>query len=303
MPASSRGQQLVQLTQLKSVVVSALPFLIGAAFASYYYHSFHFVNSLLILVAVILFHLAVNGHNQYTDFERFQKSGQVSPNNILKIFHIRPSWARGVIISLVIISAAIGIGMVVVTGWPLLLLGVISFLVGYLYSGGPYPILKTPLGEPVSGITMGYLIMLIGIYVNIYDQPAAVASMWGNGLLVSLPAIFTISNLMLANNVADRVEDLKNGRHTLVAFIGQRAGVQLWELCYALSYLAIIWAVAIHRLPWLTLLTMVTIIPVTNNCRKFAQKIDKRTTFMGAIFNVQLILITEFVTLIVGQWL
>lgn len=303
MQSSSRGQQLIQLTQVKTVVVSALPFLIGAAFASSYYHSLHLGKSLLILVAVILFHLAVNSHNQYTDFARYQEHGQVSPNNILQNFGIRPAWARGVIGLLVLASAGIGLGLVFATGWPLLLLGGLSFLVGYLYSGGPYPILKTPLGEPVSGLTMGYLIVMIGIYVNVYDHPAAVATMWGNGFLVALPAILTIANLMLANNIADQDEDLQNGRHTLVAFIGQRNGVRLWELCYALSYLAIIWAVAIHRLPWLTLLTLVTIIPVTKNCRKFAAKIDKRTTFLGAIFNVQLILITEFVTLVLGNWL
>ncbi len=48
-------------------------------------------------------------------------------------------WARLIIGSLVLLSAVIGIYLTFKTGWPLLLIGLLSFLIGYALLWWPSP--------------------------------------------------------------------------------------------------------------------------------------------------------------------
>ena len=300
MDIPTRRQQFKALVQAQSTVISALPYLLGCAFTYFYYDHFNIGDAARLFIAVICFHFAVNGHNQYTDYRRFNASGSVSENNIIAKFKISLSWARLIIGSLVLLSAVIGIYLTFKTGWPLLLIGLLSFLIGYAYSGGPHPILKTPLGEPASGITMGYNITLLAIYVNIYNSPQFDPFFWLKGLIVALPAILVISNVMLGNNICDRDEDIQIGKHTLVYYIGRSAAMKVLIACYVLSYIMIIVAVVLHYLPVLTLLSLVTIPIVYQRIKVFVQHPDKMTTFFNILIGLQLILVSEILFTIIG---
>lgn len=275
------------LVQTKSVVTSFMPCLLGMLFAANYYHSFNLANSLMIIVSVVAFHLAVNAHNQYKDYERYR--GKDSHNNILKNFDIKPLQARSTILGLALFSMIIGLILVDRTGLPVLWVGLVSFAVGYFYSGGPYPISKTPFGELFSGLTMGYNITFLATYVNMY-QLIDVSGLWYKTLIVAIPAIFTISNIMLANNIADRKEDPALGRKTIVYYWGKTGGIRLWQVSFVIAYLGILAAVILGYLPVLTLLVVLTIPIVWRNTRRFSVQPKKETTFLYAIINAQLIL-------------
>lgn len=133
-------QKFNALVQIQTIIISALPYIIGSVMASYYYHNFNLVYSLWLFLAVICFHLAVNGHNQYTDYARYKQNHITSYNNILEKFNITKSWARKIIIILTLISVIIGTILSIKVGWIILLIGILSYLIGYCYSGGPYPI-------------------------------------------------------------------------------------------------------------------------------------------------------------------
>ena len=45
------------------------------------------------------------------------------------------------------VAALMGLYLVVVGGWPILLLGLLSIVSGWAYTGGRLPIAYTPLGE------------------------------------------------------------------------------------------------------------------------------------------------------------
>ncbi|GAX03522.1 1,4-dihydroxy-2-naphthoate octaprenyltransferase [Secundilactobacillus pentosiphilus] len=275
------------LVQTKAVVTSFMPCLLGILFATYYYRSFHLANSLMITISVVAFHLAVNAHNQYKDYEHFR--GKNSNNNILKNFSITPAQARTTIVGLTLFSMVIGLILVDRTGLPVLWVGMVSFAVGYFYSGGPYPISKTPFGELFSGLTMGYNITFLATYVNMY-QLIDVSGLWYKTLIVAIPAVFTISDIMLANNIADRHEDPALGRKTIVYYWGKRGGILLWQVSFVLAYVGIIAAVVLAYLPKSTLLALLTVPIVWRNTRRFSKRPQKGTTFLYAIINAQLIL-------------
>lgn len=300
MDIPTHRQQFNALVQAQTTVISALPYLLGCAFAYFYYDHFNLGAAILLFIAVVSFHLAVNGHNQYTDYQRFKDSGSASENNIIAKFKIPLSGARLIIASLVFLSAVIGIYLTVRAGWILLLIGLLSFIVGYAYSGGPHPILKTPLGEPASGITMGYNITLLAIYINIYNQPQFDRLFWLKGLIVALPAILVISNVMLGNNICDRDEDVRIGKRTLVYYIGRANALKVLTTCYVLSYIMIVVAVLLRYLPLITLLTLVTGPLVFRRIHIFVNHPDKMTTFFNVLISLQLILVSEILLTVVG---
>ncbi|MGV2687117.1 1,4-dihydroxy-2-naphthoate polyprenyltransferase, partial [Clostridium perfringens] len=121
------------------------------------------------------------------------------------------------------------------TGWLILLLGGLSFAVGILYSFGPIPISRMPLGELFSGLFMGFVIIFISAWIHAEGNHLAVLDLHGSVLslqvnlpavllllVVSLPAILGIANIMLANNICDMDEDMENKRYTLPVYIGFR---------------------------------------------------------------------------------
>lgn len=293
-------QKFNALVQIQTIIISALPYIIGSLMASYYYHHFNLSYCLWLFLAVISFHLAVNGHNQYTDYLRYKKNHVTSYNNILEKFNISQKWARNVIILLTLVSATIGIILSFKVGWIILLIGFFSYLIGYCYSGGPYPILKTPFGEPASGITMGYNITLLGIYVNIYNIHPFDIFFWAKAIIVACPAIFAIANVMLANNICDVEEDVKIGRKTLPFYIGRKNALIVLCIYYVLAYIFLILSVVLHYLPTLAFGGLLTIPLVYRSTRTFVKDPHKETTFKGILMNVLLVLVSEIIFSLIG---
>lgn len=293
-------QKFKALVQIQTIIISALPYIIGSVMASYYYHNFNLVYSLWLFLAVICFHLAVNGHNQYTDYTRYKQNHITSYNNILEKFNITKSWARKIIIILTLISAIIGITLSIKVGWIILLIGILSYLIGYCYSGGPYPILKTPFGEPASGITMGYNITFLGLYINMYNVHPFDNFFWAKAIIVAGPAIFVIANVMLANNICDVAEDVKIGRKTLPYYTGRKTALTILCGYYVLAYIFLILGIVLKYLPVITLGSLLTIPLVYHTTKIFVKNPHKESTFTGILVNVLLVLISEIIFSLVG---
>ncbi len=296
------GKQIKEffiLTQIYSVVTSIMPVLLGIMFVGLYYKTINIGLSILLFIAVVLFHLAVNVHNQYVDYYKYKNQPDVfknSVNNTLKINHISPRKTRWTTIILAGISALIGLYLFSQTGWFILLIGIISFAIGYLYSGGIKSISYTPFGELVSGLTMGYNITLLAVYINLENTPQFAWNFILKTALVSLIAVFAISNIMLANNISDAKEDLTVGRKTIVAYLGQKKSLRVWVLSYVLGYLAIIVSVLLGYLPWYCFLILVLTMPlIIKNSVGFVKNPSKVLTFVNSVKNAQILLISVLI--------
>ena len=274
-------QRFKALVQAQTTLLTVLPLLLGTIMAAYYYHHVNLGETFLLIFSAICFHLAVNGHNQLSDYRRYQNStaAQNSTNNIIKCFDISIPWAYSVLAILLLLFAGSGLYLAYLSGWPLLLLGSLSFLVGYCYSGGPYPMSQIPLGELASGLAMGLNITLIGVYINIYNAPTYNNWFWLTGSIVTLPAVFTIANIMLANNICDKDEDVVIGRKTLAYYLGTKHSLTLLQANYVLSYLRLILSAVLGYLPWLVLLSLLTVKSDYQLVQGFVKAPDKVTTF------------------------
>jgi len=136
------------------------------------------------------------------------------------------------------VALVMGLYLIWVGGWPILLLGCLSALGGYLYSAGPRPIAYTAASELVVFVFMGVLIVLLAYAVQTGDFPLRVA-------LAATPIGALVAAILLANNIRDMDSDRRGGRRTLPIVFGRRGGISVYRALIAASYvLAVILTVA-----------------------------------------------------------
>lgn len=195
------------------------------------------------------------------------------------------------------ISTALGLYLAYLTDLVILAIGAICFLGGIFYTYGPIPISRMPLGEVVSGFFYGVLIPFLLMYINspadtflTYSVSMEIVSISVQVVPVLTLLLFSVTpfavtaNVMLANNTCDLEKDIAVKRYTLPYYIGKMA-LPLFAGLYYLTYLSTILMVLFKILPPVVLLSLITIIPVQKNIRRFLKKQDKATTFNISIIN------------------
>lgn len=274
----------LELVEIKAKTASILPMLLGVCMSVYYYHSFNLINSILFFIAMLLFNMAVDMMDNYNDYNHAVDTEDYKKNtNIIGREKISPRLVLTLILIFSIIAAGIGIYLVTRVGLPLLWMGIFCFAVGILYSSGPFPMNGLPVGEFFSGFTMGFMIMLISVYIN---KTGSFDWSWSNLLkiwLVALPCELWISNLMLANNICDAQEDEDNHRHTIIHFIGVQQGLNSFTIKNVIAFLAIITAVMARLAPWTMLLTLLIIPFVVKQTKLLYHEQVKKRTFPCAV--------------------
>ena len=177
-----------------------------------------------------------------------------------------------------------------------------SYFIGITYSAGPKPLSSLPVGEVTSGVTMGIVIPLICVYLNVFDILPFDGQFIIQVAILSLPTALAISNLMLANNTCDVEEDVLNNRHTLVYYIGKKRAVSLFKLLVILSFVFATLGVVLNIVP-ITLLGIWLIFPkIWKNTMIYSKEQIKTKTFPLAIKNLGMIAITQVVLFFVGLW-
>ena len=108
-------------------------------------------------------------------------------------------------IAFYIVAAILGLFLAANSSFWLLPVGLVCMAVGYLYTGGPFPISWTPFGELFSGVFMGMFIIVIAFFIQTGNIQSYV--IW-----LSVPIVITIGLINMANNIRDRVKDKASGR-------------------------------------------------------------------------------------------
>ncbi|MBS4538642.1 1,4-dihydroxy-2-naphthoate polyprenyltransferase [Clostridium sp. D2Q-11] len=305
----------LKLVEIQTKVASQIPFLLGTTYALYRYNTFDYKNFILLFISLLSFDMATTAINNYIDYKKaIKKHGfGYETHNAIVNYRLKESTVQITIGVLITIAISFGIVLFLNTNLVILFLGVLSFLVGVLYSFGPIPISRMPLGEIFSGIFMGFIISFISIYIHIYDKGVATILLQGSSIhisfnmvdivnifLVSLPAVVGIANIMLANNICDIDDDIHNKRYTLPIYIGKEKALNLFKYLYYILYMDIIVLVLLRRLPLVSLLVLITFVPVKKNIDKFFQKQTKKDTFIIAVKNFVLVNIINIFCIIIG---
>ena len=287
----------LKLVEIQTKVASVIPFLTALLYVLYSTKQLNALNTIIMFFSMLIFDMTVTALNNYYDYKRAEKKHgyNYEVHNSIVQYQLKSGTVKAVIITMIVISAALGLLLVYRTNYITLLLGAACFAIGIAYSYGPMPISRTPFGEIFSGLTMGLGIPFITYYINVFDKNILNLSLINNSLtisfdvyqiagilLVSMPAIFCVANIMLANNICDMEDDLPNKRYTLPIVVGKEKAITLLKILFTLAYVAIVGAVVLRALPLYSLLTLLTIIPLAKNVKAFVANPTKKDTF-GAI--------------------
>lgn len=292
-----------ELIELKAKAASVFPFIMGFLYSWYHYQQIKPLYMLLFFISMLLFNMAVDILDNYMDYHNATDVHDYKEEtNIIGRENLSLTLVRNMMIGLIVSSAIIGVYLASQTSWVILWLGMFSYFIGITYSAGPKPLSSLPVGEVTSGVTMGIVIPLICVYLNVFDILPFDGQFIIQVAILSLPTALAISNLMLANNTCDVEEDVLNNRHTLVYYIGKKRAVSLFKLLVILSFVFATLGVVLNIVP-ITLLGIWLIFPkIWKNTMIYSKEQIKTKTFPLAIKNLGMIAITQVVLFFVGLW-
>ncbi len=294
-------KRFFSFVEIKTKITSVFAFLMTIAYLWAKGYTIRWGVTALFFAAMLLFDLTTTAINNYMG----SKSHGEPP-------HYGKTTGLLIIAALLALSIAGGLALVFMTDIVVLLAGVLCFLFGILYSYGPVPISATPLGEALSGLFYGLFIPFLLLHINMPTGSLVSLSLAGQTLhistnlvlllhllLLSVVPVLTTANIMLANNICDVERDKVSGRHTLPQYLGRKS-VYLFAGLYYLCYAAIIAMAAAGVVSPICLLSLLTIIPVQRNIKKFFAEQVKSKTFVVSVQNYVIIMGALTVTIFVG---
>ena len=306
-------RDMIELVELRTKIASVIPFVVGLLYSIWTFGNFNAVNMILFFIGMVCFDMATTVMNNLMDYVKAKNETYRQEENIIGTSSLTVKQAAIIFGSLVGVATIIGIILVMRTNVILLFVGILCFVIGIFYTFGPIPISRMPLGEVLSGVTMGFGIFWIVIFLNTPETSFAWMGLEEGMLVVrlalldhfkvvllSLPLVCTIANIMLSNNLCDLETDITNHRYTLVYYIGKIAALKLYQVLYFINFVAMVLAVVFKIAPILMLGTLVVAIPVYKNVQHFLQKQEKRTTFALAIKNMVMIHVMQMLLLVIS---
>lgn len=288
------------LVEIRTKVASVIPLLLGTLIAIYSYKEFNYINFVLMCISLISIDMATTAINNFMDFKRAIKKqgyGYEIHNTIVKD-NLSENKVKVVIVALLLVAISTGVLLFLNTNIVVLILGVISFGVAIGYSFGPIPISRTPFGELFSGVFMGGIITFLAVYVHIFhinilnvyiSRYQMVVGMNIKEIiklfLLVVPVIGFIGNIMLANNICDREDDIENRRYTLPVYVGNEISLRIFKWTYYVGYLVLVVDMIFGIEPITSVVALLTFFMINKNIKSFEKEHIKSKTFVLSVKN------------------
>ncbi|VAX07452.1 1,4-dihydroxy-2-naphthoate polyprenyltransferase [hydrothermal vent metagenome] len=233
----------------KTLSMAIAPVLAGTTLAWYEQHLFSLTPLLLTLAAALLIQIGTNLYNDVADFERgVDSANRTGPIRVVAEGLIQPARVRHAAWLSLALALGCGIYLVWLGGWPIFIIGLLSLVAAYAYTGGSHPIAYGPFGEFFVLIFFGVIAVAGSAYLQtgIWSAAAIVT-----GVAIGLPA----SAALLVNNYRDLETDCDAGRRTLVSYLGRRVSGRLYAVLLLIPLLLVPPLIPAQRifLPWLAL--------------------------------------------------
>jgi 1,4-dihydroxy-2-naphthoate octaprenyltransferase len=182
------------------------------------------------LLGAILIQVGTNLSNDYSDARRgadteerlgpmrVTAGGLVPPRTVLLWTYLTFAAA-----------ALCGVYLVIVAGWELLVLGVLSILAGVLYTGGPRPYGYEGLGEVFVFLFFGLVAVAGSAFAQLEQWP------W-ESFALAVPVGLLVTAILVVNNIRDMDTDRRAGKRTLAVRLGRERARLEYTALMALGF-------------------------------------------------------------------
>lgn len=217
-PSVPSGQMQAWLLAIRipTLPAAVVPVLVGTAIAIRS-GAFRFWPFLAALAAALLIQIGTNLANDYFDYLKGADTAtRLGPTRVTQSGLIPPNTVRlGMLVSFGL-AALLGVYLVIVGGWPILVIGLLSLLAGIIYTGGPWPIGYHGLGDLFVFVFFGLIAVAGTTYLH--------TGLWlPSALIAALPVSTLVTAILVVNNLRDIDTDRQAGKRTLAVMIGAQA--------------------------------------------------------------------------------
>ena len=212
-------RQFFHIVEIRTKTVSMSTFSLALLFSIWQTGSVRLREAFICFFAVLLVDMGTTAFNSYFDFRRGVDAQATNREEDKVLLHekVSPAAALCVAAGCFALAGTLGIALAFMAGFWVIVLGAASLATGFLYSGGPKPISRTPFGELFAGVFLGSVLFVIvaRLVSGIPYWTAAAAS---------IPGAAIIASILAANNLCDMAGDEAAGRRTLPIVFGARWG-------------------------------------------------------------------------------
>jgi 1,4-dihydroxy-2-naphthoate octaprenyltransferase len=238
---------------------SFVPVILGAVLAWHETHSFDLFYFLLTLLGVLALHAATNTLNDYFDYR--------SGNDLLNREANRPfdggspylvdgrlraesvyRFGCGALL------LGIGIGFILAfqRGWWIFPMGLVGVGTAYFYVEPRVRLASRGLGELLTGLCFGPLVVIGTYYVQAQDFSYG-------ALMAGIPVGFLITNVLFINQFPDREADGAVGKNHWVVRLGKKKAAKVFVALVSAVYASVALGVLLGILPKVSFITFFTI--------------------------------------------
>ncbi|WP_461209299.1 1,4-dihydroxy-2-naphthoate polyprenyltransferase [Desulfocurvus sp. DL9XJH121] len=212
----------------KTLPAALGPVLVGSALA-FQAQRFQWIPASLCLAFALLIQIGTNFANDYYDFikgadtEERQGPKRMTASGLIPLKRMKIITA-----GVFALAFAVGLGLIPYGGWWLLIIGVLSILLGYGYTAGPFPLAYLGLGEIFVMIFFGW----IAVGCTYFVQAGEVSTL---ALLAGTAVGALNTNLLVVNNHRDVETDVKADKRTLAVRFGRGFSCFEYRAWFALA--------------------------------------------------------------------
>ena len=221
----------------RTLPAAVAPVLAGSGVAAYV-DSFVWWKALLALVVALALQVAVNYANDYSDGIRGTDADRVGPMRLVGSGAAAAGAVKRAAFLAFGVAAVAGLVLAATTAWWLVLVGLVSVLAAWFYTGGSKPYGYLGLGEVMVFVFFGLVAVIGTTYVQTETwEWAALYAAVGVGALACA--------ILVANNLRDIPTDTVAGKRTLAVVLGDRRTRLLYVVLVVLAALAVVAVAAV----------------------------------------------------------
>ncbi|MEV4317712.1 1,4-dihydroxy-2-naphthoate polyprenyltransferase [Actinocrispum sp. NPDC049592] len=236
--------------RVRTLPNSVSPVLVGAG-AAVAIDGFVWWQSVLALLVAVAFQVGVNYANDYSDGIRGTDTERVGPLRLVGSGLVPPGAVRAAAFACFGFACVAGLVLVLTSGhWWLLIVGVVSVLGAWFYTGGKNPYGYLGFGELAVFLFFGPIPVLGTLYV----QSGRISWL---GVVASVALGCFSAAVLAANNLRDRPKDAEAGKRTLAVRLGDTRTRSLYSVLTLLPFVVTLGLAFIN--PWMLLGLVATV--------------------------------------------
>jgi len=263
--------------RVRTLPAAVAPVLVGTSFAP----KINWINATLALIVSLSLQIAVNFSNDYSDGIRGTDANRVGPTRLVAAGLATAKAVRTAAFLSFAIACLAGTLLSLNTTLWLILVGVISVLAAWGYTGGKRPYGYLGFGEFSVFVFFG-LVATIGSY---YVQTQQIN--W-QIVLLSIPVGSLSCAILVINNLRDRPLDEMAGKQTLAVKLGDQKTRFFYGFLLLITQLSVLLAISINKQIVLALICLPLVYKVLMQVLRGAQG-EELIAVLGKTAKIQLL--------------